>query len=200
VVARYLCDLTTRRFGNHAERIPRALDDERGDGDGVELGKAARGVATPGRAEREGETEDAQRARLCGRSTRHPRTQRPSADDQRQFTEGIVLQVADDGCPGRIELVRGRRRAATGDAVRLLDERYLETVEERRFRHGDQVSRPDASAGPMAEHQSGSRRLDGMEVDVRRPVRGRDLHHADAVGSTGFHRDPGCHALSTLGA
>src|SRR6185503_15828404 len=60
VVAAHHRDGAPRGGGRYAEPVVLALDDERGDGDRVELGQPAlRSARTPWRDEREGEAENA---------------------------------------------------------------------------------------------------------------------------------------------
>src|ERR1700710_1644541 len=47
----------------------------------------------------------------------------PPADDDGPPAQAIGAKLLEHGDPGRVELVRRGRRAPSGDAVRLLDER-----------------------------------------------------------------------------
>jgi SAM-dependent methyltransferase len=81
----------------------------------------------------------------------------------------------------------GRRRAATGHAVGLFDQHHGDAETSRHAGGRLEIGRGDASARAVAEHEGGRRRLVEIEVDVRGPVRSRDLH---ALGNVAI-RDTG---------
>ena len=84
-------------------------------------------------------------------ATRAP-DERPPATSGRP-PSAPAAQVLDHRDPGRVELVRRRRRAPAGDAVGLLDERDAEAERQRRARRRDQVAGVDAAAGAVTEHE-----------------------------------------------
>ena len=85
VVRLDLHHLALRPGRRDPERVARALDDEHRDGDGLELGQAARRVARASRRpEREREAEDARGAGGRGRAAGDPRARGAAAGDDRQ--------------------------------------------------------------------------------------------------------------------
>ena len=70
--------------------------------------------------------------------------------------------------------MRGRRRTASCDAVRLLDERNGEALLERDVLRRDEIRRSDAAARAVPEHDRAARRLGVVQVHTRRSVRGLD--------------------------
>src|SRR4051812_2138674 len=71
-------DLAMRRRGRHSERVALALDDERGDGDRVELVEPAL-LRSARRVDREGEAEHRRRAGLDRRPAGDARTRGAAA-------------------------------------------------------------------------------------------------------------------------
>jgi hypothetical protein len=188
VVARNGHDLAVGRLGRHAERVSVALDDEHGHVDGVELGKA-RLLGPARRVDGEREAQDRCRVGLgCGPAG-DPGAGRASAGDQRQAVERELL---DDGLPGAVELRGGRRRAAAGDEIGLLDERDGHVARERRLGGGLEVGRVDRAAGAVAEDQRGLwvRRL--VERRPGRAVRCVDVHRRDCANEPRLGRGRGC--------
>ena len=125
------------------------------------------------RDEREGEAEDAARrpSRSAVRHATRAPAERPPVTSGRSPSD-LAAQVLDDGDPGRVELVRGRRAASSGDAVRLLDER-----DARRPRSsaasdaGDEVAGRHAAAGAVAEHEPGRGSRRSLGCRCTRPGR-----------------------------
>ena len=70
--------------------------------------------------------------------------------------------------------MRGRGRAASCDAVRLLDERNGEALFQRNVLRRDEIRRRDASARAVPEHERAARRLGVVQVHARRSVRSLD--------------------------
>ena len=163
--------------GGNTERVPRALHDEHGHGHRLELRQpiGSRG-GTPRRLQREREAQHTHGADRLGRPAGDARSRRATAGDERQTRERARAKLLDDLDPGSVELVRRCRRASTGDAVGLLDERDGEARRERRSRCGDEIRRSDAAACPVAQDEPARGTSWCMQVHCRHPVRGRDLN------------------------
>jgi hypothetical protein len=86
--------------------------------------------------------------------------------------------MLDDGDPRRVELMSGRRRSATGDAVGLLDERNGDVCGKRDVLRRDEVARSHPSPGPVTEHERGARVVGRVHVRARQTVGGLDLDDA----------------------
>ncbi len=113
VVAGHLdhCSVGHRRW--YAEPVPRALDDERRHGHRVELGQPALdGRRAARRYEREGEAEHGDRAGRSRSAARDASAQRATADDESKTAELLGAETIDDGRPGCVEMVCGRRARA----------------------------------------------------------------------------------------
>ena len=90
-------------------------------------------------------------------------------------------ELIDDRGPRGLELSRRSRSTTPGDAVRLLDERDAEPFRDRDFRGGDEVRRGHPATGSMAEDERGPRLHRGMQMCVRRPVRGFEDYDAEGL-------------------
>ena len=116
MVARHLDDprggAPARR---HPERVVLALDDERRDADGVELGQAALLRPARGGGSGEREAEHADRAGRRSGAAGDARAGGAAAGDERQAAELARAELLDDRRPRGVELAgrRGRRRPAT---------------------------------------------------------------------------------------
>lgn len=172
-------DHRSRRGGRwDPEAVARSLDDEDRDSNLFELDESAR----RGRAlrpawwlEREREAQDADcRGRLRGAAC-DPGARGATSDDDRQFRELTRTQVVDEGDPRGVELVCGRRRAASRDPIRLLDEHDAHILGAGPVGRRDEVPSCHASARTVPEHEGCAGRLDGMEVRTGRAVRRVDL-------------------------
>ena len=108
---------------------------------------------------------------VSGGSACDTRAGRAAARDERQPGELVPAQMVEDRDPRCVELMRGRGRAASGDAVRLLDERNGEALFERDVLRRDEIWRRDASARAVPEHERAARRLRVVQVHARRSVR-----------------------------
>ena len=71
--------------------------------------------------------------------------------------------------------MRRRGGAASGDTVRLLDERDADAYGVRGLGRRDEVARSDAASGTVPEHEPGTWLVRRMQVDAGRPVRGLDV-------------------------
>lgn len=162
------------RGRRHAERVALALDDERGDGDGVELGQPGlqrRVRPAARRVQREGQAENRGGARRRGGPAGHPCPRRPAAADVRQAAQGTVPKSGDHRGPCGVKLTCGGRGAAAGHAVGLLDERDGESKVQRGRGDGFQVGGRHRPARPVAEHQGRLRSVGSVQVHAGRAVR-----------------------------
>ena len=105
------------------------------------------------------------------------RSSRQTADNERKPLERGSSKLVDDRDPGDVELARGRGRAASGDAIRLLDERDAHALGVRCVGRRDEVACSDAASGTVPEHEPGTWLVRRMQVDAGRPVRGLDVTH-----------------------
>ena len=138
------------------------------------------GAAPARRLQREREADDARRARRRGRAAGHAGPRGPPAHQQRPAQAHDGAQVLDDRGPGGVEPRRRGRRAASRDAVGLLDERHGHPGGLRGRRHGDQVPGGHAAAGAVAQHEPRRRPRDGVHVGPRGPGRRVDLDEGQA--------------------
>ena len=90
-------------------------------------------------------------------------------------------ELIDHRGPRGLELPRRSRGSAPGDAVRLLDERDAEPLRDRDFRGGDEVGSGHPATGSMAENERASRLHRGLQMCVRRPVRGFEDYDAEGL-------------------
>ena len=187
VVAWDLHHCATRRSGRNPEPVSLTLDDQRRGRYRVELFKTARRCRLPGaarRLKREGKAKHRNRADRLRCAAGHPGAQGSTADDERQHAQLTRAHVVDRRRPGGVEVVRRGGRAPSGDSVWLLDERDADALRARGVRSRHQVSRRHPRAGSVTEDQRGSWLIDGLQVDLRRAVRGVDSErlHAGHAG------------------
>jgi hypothetical protein len=145
-------DAPVRAVRWDSERVALALDDERGDGDCVELGQAGL-LRPPRRVDRECQAENGYGSGLGHGPARNARACGAAADDQREALE----ELADDRNPGLVELARRRLAFSARDAVWLLDERHAQPRFGCRLTCSGEVGRLDPAAGPVPEHERSSR-------------------------------------------
>ncbi len=90
-------------------------------------------------------------------------------------------ELIDHRGPGGLELPRRSGSTAPGDSVRLLDERDADPLRDRDFRGGDEVGRVHAATGSMAENERAPRLHRGLQMCLRRPVRGFEDYDAEGL-------------------
>jgi hypothetical protein len=174
VVTGHKYDVAALARRRDAERIALPLDDEHRNGDGVELVEAAL-LGPARRVQREREAADRHGACLGRRATGHARAGRAAADHERQARELLGAQVREDREPRRVELMRRSGGAASGEAIRLLDEGYRDAERDRLVGRGDEVARVDATARTVAEHERGARLVHATQVRPREAAGRLDL-------------------------
>jgi hypothetical protein len=164
VVTRDVNDDTTVGRWRHSEWITVSLDDEHRHRDGVELVQAVL-LRAAGRVYRKREAEHRRRACRFRRAAGDAGSERPPAHNQWEVSQRARTQVVDHSRPRRVELARRGRRAASRDAVRLLNERDAYVLVERDVSGSCEVGRPDATGCSVAEDKRAARF--GGSVDVR---------------------------------
>ena len=182
VVAPHFDDGSRRAGRRHPERVARALHDEHGRGDGLELRKPIGTCSVPPwRPQREREAEHTRRPDRRRRAARDARARRATAGDEREACERARAELLDDRDPGRVELAGGCGRAPAGDPVGLLDEDDGQARVERSARRCEQVGRFHSAARPVTQDEpaDGVRCL--VEVRGRRSVRRPELSSSRRV-------------------
>jgi hypothetical protein len=132
------------------------LDDQRWHRERVELGDPARArsrACTLRRLQRKRKTKDTDRSGCLRRAAGYTRTRRAASGDERETGKLIASQTLDDCRPGRVQLMRRRGRAATGDAIGLLDESNDKALDMSGVRDGDQIGCSYPSSRTMTKHE-----------------------------------------------
>ena len=140
----------------------------RGGGSGASFVPAAR-AGTRGTARRRRRS-----PRLSGRQRGRPASARRRSPEARSADLRAALRRSrPTRCPGESR----RRRTATGDAIRLLDERNGDVLLQRHVSRRDEVGRAHAAASAVAEDECSSRICRGVHVGARKAVWRVDLDH-----------------------
>lgn len=124
MVARNTNDGSAPCGGWHPKRIAHSLHDQHRRRNRVQLANAALAgiVATAGRVQREGETQDGHRSAIRGSTAGHSGACGASSEYKRGAAELASTQLRNHLEPGRIELASGRLAAPTRDPVGLFDQ------------------------------------------------------------------------------
>jgi hypothetical protein len=183
VVARHRDHRPLHRGRWNPKTVTRPLHDQDRDRHLVELAETARRRRSrpraTGRLERKRQAHHADRpSQVCGPAG-HPGTRGATADQQRQSVQLVLAQPGNDREPGGVELACRGRRAASGDAVRLLDQRDAHILPARSGRRRHEISRRHPSPGPVAENERRARLIDRVQVRPRPPVDGLQLERSD---------------------
>ena len=176
MIALHLHHLPRSSGGRHAERISEALNDERRDHHGFELGQPTL-RRLPGPARRlkgEGEAEHSDGAGCLRCAAGDSSAHRATADDDLQVSQFGCPQVRDDGNPRLIELRRSGRRAPSRDPVGLLDQRDGDLHRPSGSSRRQQIRCFDASAGAMTQDQSAAWLFCEVQVSACRTLRSVD--------------------------
>ena len=144
-----------------------------------DAGEPARGGGCSGKARQSTPTASRRSSGAAG----HACARGAAAHDERQPTKRGRTQLLDHFRPGGVELMCGRRRAAAGDAVGLLDERDADAYCARGLRHSDQIRSRHPSTGSVTENEPGDRLVGRVQVHVRPPVLRLDREDRHPVSS-----------------